>query len=449
MSEIKKQNPYDFSYLKIIFALVLVAGIVLSFYVYREVKNNTYKELLRRTSTVAELLDEQSLSFLKGGPDDVSNPEYKALKYKLMKTVNVNPDARFVYLMGQKEDQVYFIADSESENSLDYSPPGQYYQEATLPLRGMFKGGQAFVEGVSADRWGSWLSALAPISDPVSGRVIAVVGMDIDANDYKKELAVYTSLPILVTLFILFLLVVYYLIRRRELRDLAQKAELISIASHEIRSPLNGLVWGAEDLLKKAGNKLPEPQKKILEMIKDSCQSLLSTVNDLLDVYAVDRARSQLKIEPVDVNELLATGISNLQLTAKEKGVILIFDAQVGAGLLALADKDKLKRVFNNLISNGVKYSKPKGTVRVLAEQNDSAVVVSVHDGGIGIPEADHEKVFAGFYRSPNARLLVSQGTGLGLYYVKQMVARLKGRVWFESKDGLGTTFFVELPRAR
>lgn len=170
--------------------LVLVA-LTSKFLLSFVVANGVHYERSRlraRTVAVTQVVDLDSLRLLTGRPEDERAPAFRALQQRLMQVRRDNRDVRFVYLMGQTDRAIVFLVDANDPDSPDYSPPGQVYEEATPELVQSFSTGEPFVEGPTVDRWGTWVSGLAPIKDPSSGRVLAVLGMDVDATRWQVAL---------------------------------------------------------------------------------------------------------------------------------------------------------------------------------------------------------------------------------------------------------------------
>lgn len=433
-------------YLKVLFVLVLTVGISVTVYVYLLVKSQNEKFLLQETDTVAQLLDVHTACSLHGDASDLDNPQYITLKEKLQGAVKVNPNIRFIYLLGQKKERIFYYADSEPEDSKEYSPPGQVYDEASPALRSVFKNKEPVTEGPIRDRWGVWISAFVPVTDKATGAVLSVVGMDIDAYGLIWASIANSAMPALATMILAILLTIYYFLRKRELQRIAMKAESVSITSHEIRSTLTGMAWGTELLKEKIEKKLDDEENELLNRIKNSSDNLLGTVNDLLDLHALESDPRKAPAQAIDICPILRSSLLNLELTARQKGIGLDFISNT-KGVCIVADKEKIRRMFNNLISNAIKYSKPDTHVSVTCEEGRTSFVFKVTDQGIGIPEEDYQKIFQGFYRSKNAKDQTNQGTGMGLYYVKMIVEAFHGRIWVKSKVGKGTTFFVEFQR--
>lgn len=152
-----------------------------------------------RTAAIAASLDIDSIRALTGGSQDEHAPQFKTLVARLRGTQKNNADIRFFYLMGLKDNTVRFLLDSTDPNAVEYSPPGEPYEEATPELVRSFANGEPFVEGPVADRWGEWVSGLVPIKDPSSNRVIAVFGMDVDANRWRITRTLCRTFVYLVT----------------------------------------------------------------------------------------------------------------------------------------------------------------------------------------------------------------------------------------------------------
>jgi len=153
--------------------------------------------LLMQTRIVAQAITIEQVQSLSGTEADLENPTYQKLKKQLTALRATDPLCRFVYLMGRRETgAVFYMVDSEPVGSDDYSPPGEVYEEVTARCRGLFDTGVAFVEGPVSDRWGVWVTGLVPVCEPSSGKVIAILGMDIDAVDWRWDVAARAALPV-------------------------------------------------------------------------------------------------------------------------------------------------------------------------------------------------------------------------------------------------------------
>lgn len=436
-------------YYSIIITLVVIVGTVSSVLTYIKVSGSTQGILLKDVASIVSVFDSKNIVALKGDESDLENPAYITLKNKLEKIPNLNTDVRFAYLWGYRDGNVFFLVDSEPADSEDYSPPGQIYDEATELDRDIFLKKLPSGIEISSDRWGTWLTALTPMIDEETNEIVAVMGMDMKASRYFETIYVYTAIPIISTIFVLLLIIIGLVLRKREQEFLSLKSELVSIASHEIRSPLTGITWIMEALVKDSEN-MSDRQKHDIGMVKSKSEELLNTINDLLDSAVAEKtSKRNLIKKPTSMRTLFEIIKRKSLLNLSQKNIELIIDDSVSSDTNVLGDSDKIGRMFNNLISNAIKYSKNNGKIVVGKIEKKQSFVFYIRDEGIGISREDQSKIFKGFFRTESAKKLTSSGTGLGLHYVKQIAELHDGKVWCESEEGKGSTFFVELQKIK
>jgi diguanylate cyclase (GGDEF)-like protein/PAS domain S-box-containing protein len=203
-------------------ALILAFGAAASYWTARAQDKIMRKDLLVQAHLVAKGIDLQRLRRLTGTEDDFFSPDYQRMKEQLTLVRSATPHCRFIYLLGQREDQsVFFFLDSEPLDSEDYSPPGQLFQEASEACRRLFATGDEVVEGPIADRWGIWVSALTPLTDPRSGKVLAVLGLDIASHDWEKLIALHCVVPITITCVLAFIFTLFFILYGRSEREKA------------------------------------------------------------------------------------------------------------------------------------------------------------------------------------------------------------------------------------
>lgn len=221
------------------------------------------------------------------------------------------------------------------------------------------------------------------------------------------------------------------------------KDELISTVSHELRTPLSSLLGFTELLL---GRKFPhERQQDFLTIIHRESLRLTKLINDFLDLRQIESGRQPYTFAAIAVEPLLRDTVA---LFAKEKGVhTLRLDLPSGLPPI-IADVERLRQVFANLLSNALKFSSGGGEITVGARHDAGAVIFHIQDHGVGIPEQVLPKLFSKFYRVDNTATRDIGGTGLGLALVKELVAAHQGQVWVESVLGKGSTFFFTVPVA-
>ncbi len=221
------------------------------------------------------------------------------------------------------------------------------------------------------------------------------------------------------------------------------KCEFISIASHQLKTPLTGIKWMIELLMK---YNLQEDQLEFAKEAHQSADRMVKLINDLLDVSHIETGRKfDLKKEKTDIISLINSIIEDLKKNAQRKNVELVLNGKAPKELIIDVDKNKMSQVFTNLIDNAIKYSKENGVVKVGCIKNNNEAVFFVKDNGIGIPENQQKRLFEKFFRADNAILSETDETGLGLYIAKAIVEAHNGNIWFESSENNGTTFYVKL----
>jgi PAS domain S-box-containing protein len=233
-----------------------------------------------------------------------------------------------------------------------------------------------------------------------------------------------------------------------ELKRVEQvKAQFVNMVAHELRAPL-AAVDGYLSVMLEGMVKDPEKQRGMIERSKDRLRALLDLVGDLLDVARMEAGTVRREIEAQDMGAVIAAVVELMRPLAESKG--LTIQAGVAEGLRGVeADREELIRLFNNLVSNAIKYNRPEGTVTVTAESDGPYVRVSVTDTGVGISEEGVGKLFGEFFREKTSATRNVTGTGLGLSIVKRIVDFYHGRVDVHSKLGEGSTFTVRLPCKR
>ena len=226
------------------------------------------------------------------------------------------------------------------------------------------------------------------------------------------------------------------------------KREFVSIAAHQLRTPLTGLSWISEVLLSNAKGTLNAAQKELVEKSVGAVNRMVELVNDLLDVSRIEEGRFGVRPSRQPIYPMLTRVLDALQKESKIKHITLTAKFQEGLPELSI-DANKLEFVISNIVDNAIKYTPTGGKVVVSAEKKENEVVVSVTDTGIGISEPDADRVFTKFFRSHEAVSYFTDGSGLGLYVAKNIVDQHGGKIRFESKKGRGTTFSVSLPITR
>lgn len=226
------------------------------------------------------------------------------------------------------------------------------------------------------------------------------------------------------------------------------KTEFVSVASHQLRTPLSGMHWALEMLLGGDVGTLNEEQREYIEDLAGSNKRMISLVNQLLNVSRIESGRLSIHPQETHIVDFLQTVLSEAQSLAQEKEVSLKFHKPRKKFDPIDIDTDLIHQVIHNLITNAIRYSyeNKKSKVEVTLEKDGVYYLIKVKDQGIGIPKKDQKNIFQKFFRASNAIEKETDGTGFGLYLAKMIMDEAGGNIWFESQKGKGTTFFVQLP---
>ncbi len=236
------------------------------------------------------------------------------------------------------------------------------------------------------------------------------------------------------------------------------KTEFVSIVSHELRTPL-ALVLGFTKVISKKLEKVIFPHvkeedskvKKSLKSVREELNTIASEgkrlthlINDLLDITKIEAGKVEWNMEPISVAEIIKRAIAVTSSYFEQNKLEMIEDIE-GALPLVIGDKDRLKQVMINLISNAIKFT-DRGSVTCSVRKRENEIMISVIDTGMGIAEIDQGKVFEKFKQVGDNHTGKLNGTGLGLSICKQIVEHHGGRIWVESKPGKGSNFSFTLP---
>ncbi len=233
-----------------------------------------------------------------------------------------------------------------------------------------------------------------------------------------------------------------------ELRDLDRtKMEFLSIASHQLKTPLSGLKWNLS-LLYRLRHSLSERDRKYLTQSKEHTDSMIRLVSNFLNVSRIEQGRMDFDIQPTDVVPIIKAILrTNARLASMRK-----VEVKLGTDrpkVIARIDPLLFRQVIQNLVDNAILYNHPGGLVDVQVRHMSEKVVIQVADTGSGISQAEQSRLFSQFFRGENAKTMRPDGSGLGLYCVKKIIQKMAGSITGQSKLNVGTTFTVSVPRSR
>jgi len=232
----------------------------------------------------------------------------------------------------------------------------------------------------------------------------------------------------------------------RELEIDKMKSEFVSIASHQLRTPLTGIKWLVELLLMgHIPGKLNQEQKKTLNHVYESNERMIKLVNDLLDVSHIETGtKFDINLKQIDLTPIIKSIIKDEADLIKNREIKI--SLKIPKQWMWKADENKIRQVMQNLTDNAIKYSKIGGSIEIGSDDNEKEVIFYVKDSGVGVPQNQQEKIFEKFFRADNVVNKKEKGTGLGLYIARAIARAHKGNLWFESEENKGSTFYFSLP---
>lgn len=222
------------------------------------------------------------------------------------------------------------------------------------------------------------------------------------------------------------------------------KSEFISLAAHQLRTPLSAIKWGLSLIQQSSFDKAE--QSEIYQKINTSNEQMITLVNSLLNVTRIEEGKYFYNFSASQLTETVQRAIDGLQIEADKRKVKVDFKKPLHPLPLLQLDQEKLQIAIANVIENAIKYSLSGSLVEIKLTHRQSDILLTVKDQGIGIIPADRKRICEKFFRGTNAMRVVTYGTGLGLYLTKNIVEQHGGKISFKSRSNLGTAFYLTVP---
>ncbi len=253
---------------------------------------------------------------------------------------------------------------------------------------------------------------------------------------------------------LLAMIIVEYRNERMMRKNNTIRDETVALITHEMRTSLTSTGWAIGMVLKKYDGSVTPEDKTLLQGVVNSIHTTVMHSVNLLDVSLLDIGKLSISLEWVALDKveyMIKEMLEKYALGTAQHGIHLTHEMSFTKGKMVEVDMLRLRIVLENLLENAIQYTsednqRPEKSIHVQIANDDKDLHISIKDNGIGIPDSEKEKIFSEFYRASNARKKLSTGSGIGLYTCSNYIKAHRGRIWFESKEQEGTTFFISIP---
>jgi signal transduction histidine kinase len=237
---------------------------------------------------------------------------------------------------------------------------------------------------------------------------------------------------------------IFYNLTREKMID-ELKSQFITVAAHQLRTPLSAIKWAISLVLDGEMGEINEKQKEMLFKGFQSNEKIINLINDMLYVSRIEEGRFGYSFEYDDFNKIFEEALEEFNIKIKKEKLKLIIN-KPKERIKIYADKSKMLLVLKNLIKNAVEYTPEFGKIEITIKTEKNNLTFSIKDNGVGIPKESQEKIFSKFFRAQNVLRIQTEGSGLGLYITKNIIEKHGGKLNYESTEGVGSKFTFNLP---
>jgi PAS domain S-box-containing protein len=281
--------------------------------------------------------------------------------------------------------------------------------------------------------------------------LVRIVGREIKGV-FRKELSIKENLTLEVSTVPMVsreeklgtLVILHDITREKTVEKM--KTEFVSLAAHQLRTPLSAIKWTLKMLLEGDLGVITKEQKDFIEKIYNSNERMITLINELLDITRIEEGRYLYKPVLADLKPIVQFVVNFYKTEIKKKKIKFEFRKPKGPLPKIKLDTEKIRLAIDNLIDNAIRYTPDFGKVTVSLEHKEEEIRFSVKDNGLGIPKEQQARVFTKFFRGVNVMRIATEGTGLGLFITKNIIEAHGGKIWFESEENKGTTFYFVIP---
>jgi K+-sensing histidine kinase KdpD len=424
--------------------IVLIPGIVIL---------NTWFFSTSFRDTIDQSLQDKAVgigeSFNAGISDKLNSSEEIQSFINNWKTYN--SDTKSLDVFYRENDSFKLVATMNNSDKLGATDNSLLY---AISWNNSWPSAQKIYESDGKINYHYW-QVVMPLKD-LSGQKQALLSMKLSADVVDTIMAVVLGksywMLLLTVIFIILLLLVNsrlfeYSILYNKIKEVdAMKDEFISMASHELRTPVTVIRGYATMMLEEAVKLgVNDEAKEYLSIIDISSERLNNLIEDLLNVSRIEQGRLKMDMKDMEIWPLVEETVKEMKIQADTKGLALSCVLEPNTASFISADKDRLKQVLINTIGNSIKYT-PSGSVEVRALNRDNKLVLIIKDTGIGMTAKEREHLFEKFYRIKNKKTEDIIGTGLGLWITKQIIELMKGTIMIDSMENVGTQVTLEFP---